>query len=93
MFTKETKDLWRHYDVIIRETKVEKVRKSNAKAFWSHTRRKLKTKCSVAPLLEDVKNKSSLKFKDKEKANILQKVQYLQLIKEQIPFYKTSAKL
>ena len=47
--------------------------KSNPKAFWSHTRRKLKTKCNVAPLLEDVKNKSSLRFKDKEKANILQK--------------------
>ena len=47
--------------------------KSNPKAFWSHTRRKLKTKCSVAPLLKDVKNKSSLRFKDKEKANILQK--------------------
>ena len=47
--------------------------KSNPKSFWSHTRRKLKTKCSVALLLEDVKNKSSLKFKDKEKANILQK--------------------
>ena len=47
--------------------------KSNPKPFWSHTRRKLKTKCSVAPLLEDVKNKSSLRFKDKEKANILQK--------------------
>ena len=46
--------------------------KSNPKAFWSHTRRKLKTKCSVAPLLEDVENKSSLKFKDIEKANILQ---------------------
>ena len=46
--------------------------KSNPKAFLSHTRRKLKTKCSVAPLLEDVKTKSSLKFKDKEKANILQ---------------------
>ena len=47
--------------------------KSNPKAFWSHTRRKLQTKCSVAPLLEDVKNKSYLRFKDKEKANILQK--------------------
>ena len=46
--------------------------KSHPKAFWSHSRRKLKTKCIVAPLLEDVKNKSSLEFKDKEKENILQ---------------------
>ena len=47
--------------------------KNNPKSFWTHTRRKLKTNCSVAPLLKDLKNKSSLKFKDKEKANILQK--------------------
>ena len=37
--------------------------KSKPKAFWSYARRKLKTKCSVAPLLEDVKNKSSKDLK------------------------------
>ena len=42
-------------------------------AFWAHTRRKLRTKCGVSPLLADVKDKDSLKFNDEEKANILQK--------------------
>ena len=46
--------------------------KKNPKAFWCHTRRKLKTKRGVAPLFEDVTKKDSLKFDDKEKANILQ---------------------
>ena len=46
---------------------------SNPKAFWSHCRRKLKTKCSVAPLLADTKDKDSLRFTDEDKANILQK--------------------
>ena len=43
--------------------------KSNAKAFWSHVRQKLKTKSSVAPLLENNKDIESTKFDDKEKAN------------------------
>ena len=47
--------------------------KKNPKAFWAHTRRKLKTKSGVAPLLEDVEDKNSLKFNDQDKANILQK--------------------
>ena len=47
--------------------------KSNPKAFWSHCRRKLKTKCSVAPLLANIKDKDSLRFSDEEKANLLQK--------------------
>ena len=46
--------------------------KENPKAFWSHARRKLKTKHGIAPLLADVKKKDSLKFEDKEKADILQ---------------------
>ena len=46
--------------------------KSNPKAFWAHTRRKLKSKCGVAPLLEDINDKDSLKFDDTAKANILQ---------------------
>ena len=46
---------------------------SNPKIFWSHVRSKLKTKSGVAPLLQDVTDKTSTKFDDKEKANILQK--------------------
>ena len=47
--------------------------KSNPKAFWSHIRRRLKTKTGVAPLLENNNDKCSAKFSDSEKANILQK--------------------
>ena len=46
--------------------------KSNPKAFWLHTRKKLRTKCGVAPLLSDPKDSESMKFDDHEKANILQ---------------------
>ena len=47
--------------------------KNNPKAFWKHVRRKLKTKPGVAPLLENVSDKESIKFSDEDKANILQK--------------------
>ena len=47
--------------------------KSNPKAFWSYTKRKMKTKTMVAPLLSDSKNKDSLEFDDEKKANILLK--------------------
>lgn len=47
--------------------------KSNAKPFWAYTRRKMNTKTSVAALLQDVNDSSSLKFNAKEKAEILQK--------------------
>lgn len=40
--------------------------KLNPNAFWSHARRKIKTKSSIAPLLADVKDNKSLKFSDKE---------------------------
>ena len=46
--------------------------KNKPKIFWSHTRRKLKTKCDVASLLENEEDKKSLKFDDETKANILQ---------------------
>ena len=46
--------------------------KSNPKSFWSHVRQKLKSKSGIAPLLQDPKDKSSTKFNDKEKADILQ---------------------
>ncbi len=47
--------------------------KSNPKEFWKYARMKLKTKSGISPLLENVKDPNSLKFDDKEKANILQK--------------------
>ena len=45
--------------------------KMEPKAFWGHTRRKLKTKSGVAPLLSDPKNSNSMKFDDVDKANLL----------------------
>lgn len=46
--------------------------RENPKVFWSHVRRNLKTKSDVAPLLESNSKEASLKFNDKDKANILQ---------------------
>ena len=46
--------------------------KIKPKAFWAHSRRKLKTKIGVAPLLSNPADKDSLKFEDSEKANVLQ---------------------
>ena len=45
--------------------------KTEPKAFWGHTRRKLKTKTGVAPLLSDPKDINSMKFDETEKANLL----------------------
>ena len=45
----------------------------NPKLLWSHARKKLKTKNSIAPLLGNPEDRASTKFTDKEKANILQK--------------------
>ena len=56
--------------------------KVNPKRFWYHTRRKLKSKSGIAPLLENMKDKDSLKFNDKEKAEILQK-QFLSVFKRE----------
>ena len=47
--------------------------KENPKSFWAHIRRRMKTKSGIAPLLEDNDDKTSLKFNDDEKAEILQK--------------------
>ena len=47
--------------------------KQYRKVFWSHIRSKLKTKTGVSPLLEDVNDKTSIKFSNEEKANIFQK--------------------
>ena len=46
--------------------------KSNPKIFWSHVCSKLRTKTGVASFTDE-KDKTSTKFDDKEKANILQK--------------------
>jgi len=45
--------------------------KSNPKVFWAHIRSKVNTKSTVAPLFANGKNKTSMKFLDREKANIL----------------------
>ena len=58
----------RKYEALIAEES-----KTNPKPFWAHVRGKLKTKEGVAPLLQDPKDKSSMKFTDEEKANILLK--------------------
>ena len=54
------------------ERAIAKEGKLKPKLFWSHARRKMKTKVGVAPLLANVDDKESLVFDDKEKANILQ---------------------
>ena len=54
------------------ERSIAKEGKLKPKLFWSHARRKLKTKVGVAPLLANINDKNSLVFDDKEKANILQ---------------------
>ena len=55
------------------ERNVAEASKANPKSFWAYVRRRMKTKSGIAPLLEDNKDKSSLKFSDDEKARILQK--------------------
>lgn len=55
--------------------------KTNPKLFWSHVRSKLKTKSGVAPLENE---NNELKFKEKEKADILQK-QYLSVFTKEPP--------
>ena len=47
--------------------------KRNPKKFWLHARSKLNTKTGVAPLLENPKDHTSLRFDDKSKADLLQK--------------------
>ena len=54
------------------ELSIAELSKTNPKLFFAHVRGRLKTKEGVAPLLEDPTNKSSMKFLDGEKANILQ---------------------
>lgn len=54
------------------EKTVAHASKVNPKSFWSYVRRRMKTKSGIAPLLEDINDKSSLKFGDDEKAQILQ---------------------
>ena len=56
----------RRYESLIAEES-----KANPKPFWAHIRGRLKTKEGVAPLLQNPKDKNSMKFTDEEKANIL----------------------
>ena len=45
--------------------------KTQPKAFWGHSRRQLKTKSGISPLLSNPKDSTSMKFDDTDKANIL----------------------
>ena len=54
------------------ERDIAKKAKSNPKSFWSFIRSRLKTKAGVGPLLADNADKTSTKFDDNDKANILQ---------------------
>ena len=54
------------------EKDIARFSKVNPKSFWAHIRRRMKTKSGIAPLLKDNKDKTSLKFGDDEKAEILQ---------------------
>ena len=47
--------------------------KTTPNRFWSHARKMLKTRCGISPLLKDPDDKSSLKYDDTEKAEILQR--------------------
>ena len=58
--------------------------KFNPEEFWAYVRKKLNTKSGVSPLLENVKDQDSLKFDDKDKANILQKQFSSVFTKEQV---------
>ena len=46
--------------------------KRNPKPFWKYVRSKLRTKSGISPLLRENDNPNSLRFDDKEKAEILQ---------------------
>ena len=72
------------------EKKIAEKAKVKPKAFWSYARRKLKTKHGIAPLLFDVNRKDSLKYEDKEKADILQRQFSSVFTKEptgEVPFF------
>ena len=58
-------------DQSTKEAMIAEESKTNPKPFWAHVRGKLKTKEGVAPLLQNPKDKSSMKFTDEEKSNIL----------------------
>ena len=67
----ENSNWLRTYTALNEQTSTEN--KNNPKRIWSHTKRNLKRKSGVAPLLANVEDNDSLKFDDTEKANILQK--------------------
>ena len=45
--------------------------KTQPKAFWGHSRRQLKTKSGISPLLSNPKDSTAMKFDDTDKANLL----------------------
>jgi len=55
------------------EKQVASKAKTQPKAFWSLTKRRMKTKVGIAPLLADPEDNDTLTFTDKDKAEILQR--------------------
>ena len=66
------------------EKELESGSKKNPKQFWKYVRSKLRTKSGVSPLLQDKKNPNSLRFDDREKAEILQEQFCSVFTKEQL---------
>ena len=55
------------------ERKICSQSNKNPKVFWSYVRSNLKTKTGVSPLLEIKDDPTSVRFDDRDKANIFQK--------------------
>ena len=58
----------------LHEKQIADQAKSNPKFFWSHVKRKLKTKVGVSPLLSDVTDRNSICYDDFQKACNLRKI-------------------
>lgn len=55
------------------EKEIARKAKTHPSIFWAHTRRKLKTKTGIAPLLSKRDDDSSIVYTDIDKANVLQR--------------------
>ena len=72
MFSQHPSIIPKHVKTMMRQYKrrfekdIARKSKISPKAFCAHVRRRLKTRSGVAPLLENVKDKASMKLKDEE---------------------------
>ena len=69
------------------ERKICSQSNKNPKVFWSYVRSNLKTKTGVSPLLENKDDPTSVRFDDRDKANILQK-QFCSVFTDIFIYYK-----